>query len=373
MEFRDLKAQYQNLKEEIDGKVLSVMQRAQFISGPEVRELEQELAAYVGTKHCITCANGTDALELVLLAWGIGKGDAIFAPTFSFMSTAEVVASVGAFPIFVDIDPDTFNIDPTKLEQAIIQARDEGRYNLRAVIPVDLFGLPADYERITAIAQKYDLKVLEDGAQGFGGAINGKRACGFGDAATTSFFPAKPLGCYGDGGAMFTDDDELASLFRSLTIHGKGTEKYDNVRVGRNSRLDTIQAAVLQVKFKAFKEYELDAVSRVADEYTKRLSGVVKTPIVPEGYFSSWAQYTILLKNEEQRNNLQAKLKEQGIPSMVYYPRPLHLQTAFAFCGFREGEFPVAEEASRCVLSLPMHPYLAKKDIEKVSTTIKEI
>lgn len=370
MEFRDLKAQYQNLKEEIDEKVLSVMQRAQFISGPEVKELEQELAHYVGAKHCITCANGTDALELVLLAWGIGKGDAVFVPTFSFMSTAEVVASVGAFPIFVDIDPGTFNINLEKLEQAIIKAQNEGKHNLRAIIPVNLFGLPADYECITDIAQKYNLKILEDGAQGFGGAINGRRACSFGDAAITSFFPAKPLGCYGDGGAMFTYDDELASLLRSLTVHGKGTEKYDNIRIGRNSRLDTIQAAVLQVKLKAFKEYELDAVNRVADEYTKRLSGIVRTPHVPEGYLSSWAQYSILLESEEQRNNLQVRLKEQGIPSMIYYPRPLHLQTVFAYCGYSEGDFQVAEEASRCVLSLPMHPYFVGKDMDKVCDEI---
>jgi UDP-2-acetamido-2-deoxy-ribo-hexuluronate aminotransferase len=364
MEFRDLKTQYKNLKAEIDERVLSVMERAQFISGPEVKELEQKLAEYVGVKHCITCANGTDALELVLLAWGIGKGDAVFVPTFSFMSTAEVVASVGAFPLFVDIDPDTFNIDPKKLEQAIIQAQNEGKYNLRAIIPVDLFGMPADYEAIAAIAKRYGLKVLEDGAQGFGGAINGKRACSFGDAATTSFFPAKPLGCYGDGGAMFTDDDELALLLRSLTVHGKGTEKYDNVRIGRNSRLDTLQAAVLITKLKAFDEYELGAVNRVAAEYTKRLKGIVKTPAVPEGYLSSWAQYTILLENEEQRNDLQAQLKEKGIPSMIYYPRPLHLQTAFAFCGMGQGTFPVAEKTSRCVLSLPMHPYLTDEDIQ---------
>ncbi len=371
MEFRDLKTQYKNLKAEIDERVLSVMERAQFISGPEVKELEQKLAEYVGVKHCITCANGTDALELVLLAWGIGKGDAVFVPTFSFMSTAEVVASVGAFPLFVDIDPDTFNIDPKKLEQAIIQAQNEGKYNLRAIIPVDLFGMPADYEAIAAIAKRYGLKVLEDGAQGFGGAINGKRACSFGDAATTSFFPAKPLGCYGDGGAMFTDDDELALLLRSLTVHGKGTEKYDNVRIGRNSRLDTLQAAVLITKLKAFDEYELGAVNRVAAEYTKRLKGIVKTPAVPEGYLSSWAQYTILLENEEQRNGLQAKLKEKGIPSMIYYPRPLHLQTAFAFCGMKEGTCPVAEEASRCVLSLPMHPYLVSEEIKRVSDTVR--
>jgi UDP-2-acetamido-2-deoxy-ribo-hexuluronate aminotransferase len=231
------------------------MERAQFIAGPEVKELEQKLAEYVGVKHCITCANGTDALELVLLAWGIGPGDGVFVPTFSFMSTAEVVASVGAFPLFVDIDPDTFNIDPEKLEQAIVyRLKTRGNTTSGRLIPVDLFGLPANYEAIAAIAKKYGLKVLEDGAQGFGGSIKGKRACSFGDAATTSFFPAKPLGCYGDGGAMFTDDDELALLLRSLTVHGKGTEKYDNVRIGRNSRGWTPmqQRSVLVTKLKAF-------------------------------------------------------------------------------------------------------------------------
>lgn len=366
MEFRDLKAQYQKLKKDIDEAVLGVMERAQFISGPEVKQLEAELAEYVDVKHCITCANGTDAMELVLLAWGIGEGDAVFVPTFSFMSTAEVVAYLGARPIFVDIDGDTYNIDPAKLEQDIEQTIKEGKYKPKAIIPVDLFGLPADYDRIVPIAHKYGLKVLEDGAQGFGGSINDKRACSFGDAATTSFFPAKPLGCYGDGGAIFTADDELAAIIRSLAVHGKGQEKYDNVRIGRNSRLDTMQAAVLLIKLKAFKEYELDAVNRMAVDYTERLKNHVSTPIVPDGFYSSWAQYTMRLESQELRDNLQEKLKEVGIPSMVYYPRPLHLQAAFSYCGHQEGDFPEAEEASRCVLSLPVHAYPQSQETHKV-------
>lgn len=367
MEFRDLKAQYQKLKKEIDEAVLGVMERAQFISGPEVKQLEAELAEYIGVEHCITCANGTDAMELVLLAWGIGEGDAVFVPTFSFMSTAEVVAYLGARPIFVDIDADTYNIDPLKLEEAIERTIEEGIFKPKAIIPVDLFGLPADYDRIIPIAKKHGLKVLEDGAQGFGGSINGKRACSFGDAATTSFFPAKPLGCYGDGGAIFTDDDELASLIGSLAVHGKGQGKYDNVRIGRNSRLDTIQAAVLVVKLKAFTEYEIDAVNKMAAVYTAELKTSVKTPIVPGGFYSSWAQYTIRVESEECRNYLQERLKEIGIPSMIYYPRPLHLQTAFSYCEHQEGDFPEAEEASRCVLSLPVHAYFQRQEIHKVT------
>lgn len=371
MEFRDLKTQYKKLKEEVDASIIKVMEQAKYISGPEVKELETALAEYVGTKHCITCANGTDAMELILRAWGIGEKDAVFVPSFTFMSTAEVVATVGAQPIFVDIDPDTFNMDPQHLEHMIIQTKQDSKYNIRAIIPVDLFGLPADYDQIGPIARKYSLKILEDGAQGFGGAIRGKRACSFGDAATTSFFPAKPLGCYGDGGAMFTDDDELAALLRSLSVHGKGAEKYDNIRIGRNSRLDTIQAAVLKIKLKAFLEYELEAVNKLADEYNKRLYGIVKTPKIPEGYYSSWAQYTILLKNEEQRYDLRTKLNGQGIPVMIYYQKPLHLQTAFAYCGVKVGTLPVSEEVSRCVLSLPIHPYMSKEEVFQIFNIIK--
>ena len=370
MQFRDLGAQYLRLKEEIDANIKATIESGRFISGPFVKQLEGELAEYVGVAHCVTCANGTDALELVLRAWGIGAGDAVFVPAFTFMSTAEVVATVGAYPVFVDICEDTFNIDPDSLESAISNVEKEGRFVPRAIIPVDLFGQPADYDAILPIAKKHGLKVLEDGAQGFGGAIRGKRACSFGNASTTSFFPAKPLGCYGDGGAIFTDDDNLAPLVRSLCVHGKGREKYENIRIGRNSRLDTIQAGILLPKFHALRDYEIDEVNRVAAAYSEKLKDMVVVPSVREGFLSSWAQYTIMCVNEEMRDRLQARLKEQNIPAMVYYPRPLHLQQAFAACGHKAGDLPVAEAACKRVLSLPMHPYMCEADVAKVASTI---
>lgn len=371
MQFRDLGAQYQKLKGLIDANVNEVIASGKFISGPQVKRLEEELASYVGVRHCVTCANGTDALELVLLAWGIGPGDAVFVPTFTFMSTAEVVSCVGATPVFADICEATFNMDPASLEAAIRKTLAAGKLKPRAVIPVDLFGQPADFDAIRPIAEKYGLKILEDGAQGFGGDIRGKKACSFGDAGTTSFFPAKPLGCYGDGGAIFTDDDALDALLRSLCVHGKGAEKYENVRIGRNSRLDTLQAAILLPKLAAFRDFELDAVNAAAAWYSQRLSGVVRTPTVREGFRSSWAQYSVLCKDEAERNALQAKLKAAGIPAMVYYPRPLHLQKAFAACGCKAGDLPVAESCCRRVLALPMHPYLTEGTVDQVVAAIR--
>lgn len=377
MQFRDLQAQYLKLKDEIDANIKATIESCKFISGPAVKQLEGELAEYADVKHCVTCANGTDALELVLRAWGIGSGDGVFVPTFTFMSTAEVVATVGATPVFVDIDARTFNLDPVSLEAKIAQAKAEGRLNLKAVIPVDLFGQPADYDTIRPIADKYGLKILEDGAQGFGGEIRGKRACSFGDAATTSFFPAKPLGCYGDGGAIFTDDDELDALLRSLCVHGKGKEKYENVRIGRNSRLDTIQAAILLPKLHALCDYEVAAVNKVAGWYGDRLRSKVKVdggvaiPFVKDGFLSSWAQYTILLPEGTDRTVVQAKLKEHGVPAMVYYPRPLHLQNAFANCGGKPGDLPVAEGACLRCLSLPMHPYMTESQVDEVVSALK--
>lgn len=370
MQFRDLGAQYNRLKEEIDANIKATIDSGRYISGPFVKQLEDELAEFVGISYCVSCANGTDALELVLRAWGIGEGDAVFVPAFTFMSTAEVVATVGARPVFVDICEDTFNIDPKSLEYAIEKVCKEGRFKPKAVIPVDLFGLPADYDSVSGIAQKYGLKILEDGAQGFGGEIRGKRACSFGDAATTSFFPAKPLGCYGDGGAIFTNDEELALLLRSLCVHGKGREKYENVRIGRNSRLDTIQAGILLPKFHALRDYEVEEVNRVASSYSDKLRGHVVVPVVPEGCLSCWAQYTILCKDQEERDALQSALKSEGIPAMIYYPRPLHLQQAFECCGYKEGDLPVSESACKRVLSLPMHPYMPEADVEKVASVI---
>lgn len=373
MEFRDLKAQYLKYKQEIDSAIQEVISNANFIGGQEVKDLEEQLADYVGVKHCITCANGTEAMTLVMMAWDIKEGDAVFVPDFTFFSTGEIVSFRGATPVFVDVNRDTFNIDTAKLEKAIIKTIEEGKLTPKIIIPVDLFGLPADHYEIERIAKKYNLLVLEDGAQGFGGNINGKRACSFGDVATTSFFPAKPLGCYGDGGAIFTNNDELAELLNSLKIHGKGENKYDNVRIGVNSRLDTIQAAILKVKLKAFIEHELEDVNRVYQLYSEKLSGIVETPFIPEGYYSSFAQYTIKLKNKEQRDGLQANLKEHGVPSMIYYVKPMHKQGAFSNLDFDETKFEVSNELCNIVLSLPMHPYLSAKDVDFVCELITDI
>lgn len=372
MEFRDLKRQYQVLKPQMDAAMLEVAENCNFISGKQVTELEQQLAEYVGVKHCVTCGNGTDALTLVMMAWDIKAGDAVFVPTFTFFASAEVVAFEGATPVFVDVDERTFNVDPVKLEEAIEQVKKEGKLNPRAVIAVDLFGQPADYTKIEEICKKHGLLLLEDGAQGFGGKIGDRTACSFGDAAATSFFPAKPLGCYGDGGAVFTNDDEMADYMRSIRVHGKSpADKYDNLRIGLNSRLDTIQAAVLKVKLQAFKDHELESVNRAAKLYDEYLGDVVKTPVVPEGFYSSWAQYTLILDSKEQRTHLQKELKEQGIPTMVYYPKPMHLQGAFADLGYKKGDFPVAESLCERVLSLPMHPYLNEEDIRFVANAVK--
>lgn len=372
MEFRDLKRQYQVLKPQMDAAMLEVAENCNFISGKQVTELEQQLAEYVGVKHCVTCGNGTDALTLVMMAWDIKAGDAVFVPTFTFFASAEVVAFEGATPVFVDVDERTFNVDPVKLEEAIEQVKKEGKLNPRAVIAVDLFGQPADYTKIEEICKKHGLLLLEDGAQGFGGKIGDRTACSFGDAAATSFFPAKPLGCYGDGGAVFTNGDEMADYMRSIRVHGKSpADKYDNLRIGLNSRLDTIQAAVLKVKLQAFKDHELESVNRAAKLYDEYLGNVVKTPVVPEGFYSSWAQYTLILDSKEQRTHLQKELKEQGIPTMVYYPKPMHLQGAFADLGYKKGDFPVAESLCERVLSLPMHPYLNEEDIRFVANAVK--
>lgn len=372
MEFRDLKTQYQTYKSEIDHAIQNVLTNANFIGGNEVKELEQQLSEYVGVKHCITCANGTEAMTLVLMAWGVKEGDAIFLPDFTFFSTGEVVSFNGATPIFVDVDRNTFNLDVVKLEEAVKQTIEEGKLTPKVIIPVDLFGLPANYPEIQKVADKYNLLVLEDGAQGFGGVIEGKRACSFGNASTTSFFPAKPLGCYGDGGAIFTNDDKLAELLNSLKVHGKGNNKYDNVRIGVNSRLDTIQAAILKVKLEAFIKHEVDDVNRVARLYDEKLKGVVETPFIPEGYASSFAQYTIKLNNNEERNNLQAKLKEENIPSMIYYVKPMHEQEAFSDLKSNHKNFQITNELSQTVLSLPMHPYLTEQEIDQVCSVIME-
>lgn len=372
MEFRDLKKQYQMHRQEIDNAIKAVVNEAHFISGPQVTQLEEKLAAYVGVKHCIACANGTDALQLALMAWGIGSGDAVFVPDFTFFSSGEVVPLVGASPVFVDIDADTYNISPESLERAIEYVIQHTDLKPRVIVAVDLFGQPADYEKIHKIADKYDLLVLEDAAQGFGGRVGERRACSFGDISITSFFPAKPLGCYGDGGAVFTDNDEWADLLRSLHVHGKGGDKYDNIRIGLNSRLDTLQAAVLLAKLD-FLEEELVRCDQIAAEYTGKLAGVVKVPVIREGMRSAWAQYTICLENTKERECLMASLKEAGIPTAVYYKKPMHLQQAFA--GHLIEAVPCVQTediCGRCV-SLPMHPYLEEEQIEAVCKQVTSL
>lgn len=369
-QFRDLQAQYNAYKTEIDSAIQRVLSDGQFIEGKEVRELEHQLAKFIGVKHCITCANGTEAMTIVLKAWNIGEGDAVFVPNFTFFSTAEVVAFCGATPIFVDVCRDTFNMDSQKLEEAILSVLSEGKLTPKVVIPVDLFGLPADHQNIDKIAKKYNLLILEDGAQGIGGSINGKMACSFGDAATTSFFPAKPLGCYGDGGAIFTNNDELAIIVHSLKVHGRGEDKYDNIRIGVNSRLDTIQAAILQVKLKAFIIDELEKVNQIAFYYHEKLNNYVEVPTIPEGYYSSYAQYTLKLKSLEKRDGLHNSLKNFGIPSMIYYKKPLHQQKAFSNLLVDDENLSVSIELSNCSLSLPMHPYMNEWDVEQISKVV---
>lgn len=372
MEFRDLKRQYQYMKDEMDKALGEVLEHTNFIQGSQVAGLEKTLAEYTGVKHCIACANGTDALQLALMAWEIGPGDAVFVPDFTFFSSAEVVSAVGAAPVFVDVDPDTYNIDCRLLERMIEKTIAGGRWTPRAIVAVDLFGQPAEYGKIKVIAEKYRLLILEDGAQGFGGKIGERRACSFGDIGTTSFFPAKPLGCYGDGGAVFTDSDTWAELLRSYRVHGKGSSKYDNVRIGMNSRLDTLQAAVLLTKFPVFAGKELDWVQEIAARYTERLAGIVKTPAVREGAYSSWAQYTVQLADKEERDGLQAYLKEQGIPSAVYYQKPMHRQKAFQNVSYEDEDYPVTNRLSETVLSLPFHPYMEEEEIELVADAVKK-
>lgn len=354
MQFIDLAAQYQHLKTKIDARIKTVLDHGKYIMGPEVQELESELAKYVGVKHAITCANGTDALTLAMMVLDIKPGDAVFCPTFTFFATAEVIAFEGATPVFVDSDEATFNICPIDLEKRIQATIAEGILIPKAIIAVDLFGLPANYPEIQKIADKYNLKLVEDAAQGFGGSVNGKRAGSFGDIATTSFFPAKPLGCYGDGGAVFTNNDEYAELLKSYRVHGKGKDKYDNVRIGMNSRLDTIQAAILLEKLAEFPT-ELINRNKAAAEYEASLSSEYQTPQVPNGYVSSWAQYTLVSANRDEE---MAKYKEQGIPTMIYYGTCMHEQTVFSDLGYQVGDFPIAEKLAKSVFSLPMHPYL---------------
>lgn len=354
MEFIDLRAQYETIKDDINIRIQNVLNHGAYINGPEVTSLESRLSEFVGVKHTITCANGTDALEIVLRALGVGANDVVFCPTFTFFATAEVISNLGGIPIFVDSDLDTFNICPDDLEEKILKVKKTTQLNPKAVIAVDLFGLPANYDRLEKIAEQQDLFLVEDAAQGFGGSIRGKRAGSFGIAATTSFFPAKPLGCYGDGGAIFTNSDSINELARSLRSHGQGSHKYENVRIGYNSRLDTIQAAVLHAKLNVF-ESELIARNRAAVNYNGLYSDYFVVPTVPVGCQSSWAQYTI--KCHDRTHAIDA-FKKKGIPTNIYYPKCLHEQDAFRYVKELQMNLPRATSLSQSVLSLPMHGYL---------------
>ena len=370
MQFRDLKTQYAVLKDEMDKAILDVVASSAYVMGPKIKEMELVFADYVGVMHCVACNSGTDALLLALKAWDVKPGDAVFVPSFTFFASAEVIAMQGATPVFVDVDADTFNMDVADLERKIEQTLKAGRLMPRVVIAVELFGLPADFMAIRKVADQYGLLVLEDGAQGFGGRIGERKACTFGDISTTSFFPAKPVGCYGDGGAVFTNNEEWAQLIDSYHVHGKGSDRYDNVRIGMNSRMDSIQAAILLVKLKAFQEHELVDVNKVAARYTEKLKDVVKTPIVPEGFYSSWAQYTLQVENKEVRAGLQAALKSQDIPTAIYYPIPMHRQTAFNYLDPKANQCPVSDYLADRVLALPIHPYLSEEDQDMICDTL---
>ena len=393
MQFIDLAAQQARIKDQIDANIQTVLSHGKYIMGPEVAEIEKRLSDYVGSKHAVSCASGTDALLMALMALNVGPGDAVFTTPFTFIATAEVIQLLGATPVFVDIDQSTFNIDPEKLEQAIlaIKSDDPSIYPLpdvvrkipadvlltpKCIIPVDIFGLPADYERIGQIAQKYDLYVVEDAAQSFGAELNGKKACSFGHIAATSFFPAKPLGCYGDGGMCFTEDDQLAEAIKSIRVHGKGTHKYDNARIGVNGRFDTIQAAILLAKFDIFQD-EVHLRGTVAERYLElfaplSLKGLLRTPQIPAEANSVWAQYSILAATEKKRAALQNILKANNIPTAVYYPTPLHLQTAFKGLGYQADDFPVSEDTSTRIFSVPMHPYLTHEEQERIVTALEK-
>lgn len=368
MEFIDLVSQQARIKDRLDARIQAVLAHGKYIMGPEVGELEEQLAAFCGARHCITCANGTDALLLALMALEIRTGDAVFVPTFTFASTIEVVPCMGAVPVLVDVDPRTFNMDPESLKRAIASARAAG-LRPAAVIPVDLFGLAADYGAINVIAAESGMTVIGDSAQGFGASVNGKRTGSLADITTASFFPAKPLGCYGDGGAIFTDNDEWAMLMDSYRVHGKGSEKYDNVRVGMNSRLDTLQAAILLEKLAIYPD-EIEKRQAAAERYDARLSELFETPFIPDGHQSVWAQYSVLCQTPELRAETMERARSAGVPTMIYYPRPLHEQTAYRDCPRDPQGLTVGETIARTVLCLPMHGYLSDADTDRVCAAL---
>jgi UDP-2-acetamido-2-deoxy-ribo-hexuluronate aminotransferase len=370
MKFIDLEKQQQRIRVGIERRIRGVLDHGNYIMGPEVIELETALSCFVNVKHCISCGNGTDALLMAMMAYGIGPGDAVFTTPFTFIATAEMISLLGATPVFVDIDERTFNLAPAALSKVLEDflhgklpnGKSVAGLTPKAVIAVDLFGLPADYEALERISKDHSLILIEDGAQSFGGSHGDRMACSFGDVATTSFFPAKPLGCYGDGGAIFTNNDNIAETMRSIRIHGKGTDKYDNIRIGINGRLDTLQAAILLEKLTIFPE-EIELRQSVARNYSNLIKPPVQIPYVPEKYKSAWAQYSIVV---EGRDDLMKKLQAAGIPSMIYYPKPLHLQRAFAYLDYPCGLMPVAEKISETIVSLPMYPYISSEDQDRI-------
>ncbi len=373
MEFIDLKAQYAKLKTEINANIQAVLDSAHFISGPEVKELEEKLAAYVGRKHCITCANGTDALQIACMLYGIGQGDAVFCPDITFISSTEPSKMFGAASVFCDTLPDTYCLCPESLERQIQAVLAEGKLTPKAVVAVDILGNPCDYDAIIPICKKYNLILIEDAAQSFGASYKGKKCCAFGDIATTSFFPAKPLGCYGDGGAVFVDDDALAAQIRSICVHGKGPRgKYDNVRVGMNSRLDTIQAAILLPKLKALADYEVDARQAVANRYNEAFKAHFTVPFVQESCQSVYAQYAILAKDTATRDKVVAHLTEKKIPNMIYYPTPQHALPVFSDEPTYGEQFTNANDYCARTLSLPMHPYMDAETQQQVIDAVLE-
>tara|TARA_Y100001970_G_C14199131_1_gene840031 strand:- start:772 stop:1893 length:1122 start_codon:yes stop_codon:yes gene_type:complete len=364
MEFIDLKAQQSKIRQKIDKRIKSVLDHGKYIMGPEVFELEEKLSSYVNMKYCISCSSGTDALLIPLMAKEIGIGDAVITTPFTYIATAEVISLLGAEPVFVDIYDSTYNLNPDGIEDAIQYAELKG-LNPKAIIPVDLFGLPSRYRLIVDLAKKHDLFVIEDAAQGFGGEIRGSKAGSFGDVGSTSFFPAKPLGCYGDGGAIFTNDEDLANKMKSIRIHGSGQDKYENVRVGINGRLDTVQAAILLEKLSIF-DAELKSRNEVANHYSKNISPKFITPFIPKGYSSSWAQYSLLSQSKYERNKIIGVLSKENIPSMIYYRHPLHLQAVLKKYGYEKGDFPISEKISSQIFSIPMHPYLKLKEQNRI-------
>ena len=363
MQFINLKEQYNRLSSDIKKRIDNVLNHGQYIMGPEVFELEKKLAEFTNSKYCLSCSSGTDALLIALMAKNIGPGDRIITTPFTYIATAEVIKLLGATPVFVDIDLKTFNIDCSQIEKELKQSK------IKGIIPVNLFGLPADYDSIYQICNQKDIFILEDAAQSFGAVYKSKRSGSLADISATSFFPAKPLGCYGDGGAIFTDNNQLYNIMESIRIHGKGDNKYDCDRVGLNGRLDTIQAAILLSKLEIYNE-EIKLRQNVANLYSKKLEGYVGIPFIPDKYESVWAQYSILLDNESIRSNIMNSLKDNNIPSVIYYQKPLHIQKTFHDLNYHKGDFPISEDISSRILSLPMHPYLSISEIDKICKII---